>query len=35
MIDQFFKDVEGPDRDWYDEDYDMLMNQDRPVLLSD
>ena len=33
MIDQFFKEVEGPDRDWHDEDYEIEMDHERPTLL--
>ena len=31
MIEQFFKDVEGPDRDWQDQEYEIY--EDRQELI--
>ncbi len=33
MIEQFFKDVEGPDRDWQDQEYEIY--EDRQELIVD
>jgi hypothetical protein len=33
MIEQFFTEIEGPDRDWQYEDYDMYEDRDRPELI--
>jgi hypothetical protein len=33
MIDQFFTEVEGPDRDW--QDYEIVEDNDRQELLID
>ena len=33
MIEQFFLEVEGPDRDWMEEDYYGDTEKDRPELI--
>ena len=33
MIEQFFTEIEGPDRDWQEEDYDVFADEDRSVLI--
>jgi hypothetical protein len=35
MIDQFFMAEEGPDRDWSDSDFNMLLDEDRDALIID
>ena len=34
MIDQFFTEVEGPDRDWSEDDYDVFDEEDRDQLIN-
>ncbi len=33
MIEQFFTEVEGPDRDWMKDDYDRFNDEDRQELI--
>ncbi len=33
MIEQFFTEIEGPDRDWLSEDYDECSDEDRQELI--
>ncbi len=33
MIEQFFTEIEGPDRDWQQEDYDEYLDIDRQDLI--
>ena len=35
MIDQFFIEEEGPDRDWQKYEYDVLQDDDREELVVD
>jgi hypothetical protein len=35
MLEQFFTEVEGPDRDWQEDDYEVYSNENRLPLIID